>query len=266
MGGWHETSVQEAPPLLSPSDVAKVTTLIPGGERVVRPGDLVKLRAWRTYSRKGQAPVLRPPVDLWVWTGKPTDPGNDELPYYSWGWLGAASLQNALVGRTDGERFALGRPLLNPGSLVWAPKSVFAAFTMKDFVLLQKDNIAIVSYPEVMLAGDFQSVLTSEIEILAICPARLYRRTATLTQWGHILNVMDMNYSQSRRGTLRWSALEGDCDPPEGKKRFEIGPIYWHQYATPGRLYDWVNSYKRLRPPEKFPHEYPKRERESSLY
>lgn len=258
MGEWYEAGVAEAPPLLSPTHVAQITTLVPGSGRTVRAGDLVKLRAWTQHKYKEQAPTSSPPVDLWVWTGRLAEADSKEVPHYSWGWLGAASLRNGLIGRTQGERFALDVPAR--GSSEWAPKFGFAAASARAFTLVNRYNMSTLDYPDVTLAKDHQGKLTSEIEIVAACPAQLYRRVATLTQWGYVLNVMDGNFQSSRRGILRWSALEGECGPPDGKVRFEIGPIYFHRYDTPGRLFSWSDSYRRLRPPDKFPHEYVIRE------
>lgn len=65
------------------------------------------------------------------------------------------------------------------------------------------------TWPQLSLEDDAVTTTSARIEILEIChDARLYRRTATLTQYGVLFGWGDdRGHQTERQGTLGWRAL-----------------------------------------------------------
>jgi hypothetical protein len=79
-------------------------------------------------------------------------------------------------------------------------------------------------WPELALRSEGGGNPSARIEILEICPAaKLYRRTATLTQVGALLNVGESKYASQRSGTLGWTAIDAQCPEPDGTFIFRQG-------------------------------------------
>lgn len=98
---------------------------------------------------------------------------------------------------------------------------------------------------------------SAQVEILEICPAaKVYRRTATMTQVGIVLGISDRKYPIVRTGTLGWTAIDAHCPAPDGHVRFEAGPFYYVNGLDPDLLTNWSLSYRELRPPAKHPQEW----------
>jgi hypothetical protein len=101
-------------------------------------------------------------------------------------------------------------------------------------------------YLELSSLGDARRA-SAEMEILNICDAKLFRRTATLIQKGMIVTFGDAKYAFNRKGTLGWSAIDAQCPGPEGHVRFQAEPFYHYQTtANSNALADWESSYIRL--------------------
>jgi hypothetical protein len=113
-------------------------------------------------------------------------------------------------------------------------------------------------WPALALRSEYGGNPSAQIEILEICPAaKLYRRTATLTQVGVIVTTGDLKYAKNRKGTLGWTAIDAQCPAPDGQVRFQAGPFYYSDVMDdPQPLADWSGSYGHLRPPEKYPEEW----------
>jgi hypothetical protein len=99
-----------------------------------------------------------------------------------------------------------------------------------------------LKWPGLKLRDDGMGSSSAQIEILAVCKARLYRRTATLTQRGLVVTSGDAKYGNSRKGTLGWTAIDAQCPAPDAK--------------DPWLLADWSSSYLRLRAPAEHPEEW----------
>jgi hypothetical protein len=78
-----------------------------------------------------------------------------------------------------------------------------------------------------------------------------------LNQTGAISATGDAHYASARSGTLGWTAIEAQCPAPDGKVRFQAGPLY-HTGESESRtwLADWSSSYLRVRPPRRHPEEW----------
>jgi hypothetical protein len=112
-------------------------------------------------------------------------------------------------------------------------------------------------WPALSLAGSGMIEGAAQIEIINICKARLFRRTATLDQRGFVWSSGDAGYPTERKGTLGSTAIDAQCPGPDGHIRFQAGPFYPGGGASDrSRLADWGGSYVRLRPPEKYPQEW----------
>jgi hypothetical protein len=97
----------------------------------------------------------------------------------------------------------------------------------------------------------------AQIEILAICKARLLRRTASLSQFGIVFATGDTRYASARKGTLGWTVIEAQCPAPDGQFRIQAGPFHHTGDSLDGTwLADWSSSYVRLRPAAQHPEEW----------
>jgi hypothetical protein len=256
MGQWQQVG-SPRPPLVGDDHGTSIEELTSGTGPRVRPGDVVKVKVNIQVrpSPYERALTKERPATLWLWTGREPE-ARDYTSISSWGDLGSPRVRAALVGRTVGTRLSY-----TPGGK-WTeqlPLRGFAAlphFTLSDNGTLQKPR----SWPEVDLSNrgvwldpEARGV---EIEILQACEGSLFRRSATMRQEGTILNMFEMSYVSKREGVLRWSALEGHCRQANEKVRFEIGPLYYVRGREPRMLFNWSDSYRRMRPPEDFPGEY----------
>jgi hypothetical protein len=198
--------------------------------------------------------LTRHPKVLWVWTGRePAGSGDYYADVMSWGNLGAARVRRALIGHRLGETIEIRAE---------EPFEEFDALPVRG-LSLQPSRMSTLfpnhgnPWPHVVVANYSRSEPTwSTFEILKVCRGHLYRRTAQVTQWGQVANQGDMNYANSRRGTLHWNAVEGDCGSGQEKVRMETGPLYFARYEDAHRLYNWTDTYSKYRPREKYPQDY----------
>jgi hypothetical protein len=110
-------------------------------------------------------------------------------------------------------------------------------------------------WPRVDLARAAGEAGDAELEVLDACPARLLQRTATLRQWGYVVELSAARVAPRREGTLHW--LEFDAACAEGARRLRVGPLYDERGSVGGQgLYGWEASYVALRPPARFPAEW----------
>jgi hypothetical protein len=102
------------------------------------------------------------------------------------------------------------------------------------------------------LAGETSD---AAIEVLDACAARLLQRSATLRQWGYVVELSAAQIAPRREGTLHWLAFEAAC--ADGTRRLQVGPLYDARGTLRGQgLYGWEESYVALRPPQRFPEEW----------
>jgi len=262
MGDWQEAGSQQAPvPRLAGSAV--LIPLESGVGPAVEPGDLVQVKVTvlanamraRKEQRIGDDNIrdrTQSTATVWLYAGR--EPGvRDYENMEAWGNLGSARIRRVLIGHTLGERFRVDSSNDAEGYMD-IPMHGFSVLGLTSRSLWPQESNPWPSLKIVQRRGS--RVISAEMEIVRICRGRLYRRSGEMTQWGIVPNWGEMNYKTSRKGTLRWSAIEGDCPPPTGKVRFEIGPLYMHPPRQAGMLYNWQGSYRRARPPAKFPHEY----------
>jgi hypothetical protein len=219
-----------------------ITTLAPGGGREVLPGDLVRLRV--VTSNGGEREVV-------VWTGSRTVA--DALPV-----LGADGLRAALVGRRVGERFTIGTAQAAQ-EVSWLP--MHGAMSTLDFPGLSsafaEDGVRLRAreWPRVDLSSTDSEPSDVQIEVLDACAARLLQRTATLRQWGYVVELSAERVAPRRSGTLHWLKFDAAC--AEGTRRLQVGPLYDQRASSRGQgLYGWEGSYVALRPPERFSEEW----------
>jgi hypothetical protein len=236
---WREVGTATAP---STDARYRITTLAPGGEREVLPGDLVQLRV--VLSNGSERDVV-------VWTGSRAEADPPLV-------LGADGLRAALIGRRVGERFAI-----DPGAVAEEATSLpmYGAMSTLDFPGLSwtyaEDGVRIRAreWPRVDLASADGEPSDVQIEVLDACPARLLQRTATLRQWGYVVELSVGSVAPRRSGALHWLRFDAAC--AEGARRLQVGPLYDERASLRGQgLYGWEASYVALRPPERFPEEW----------
>lgn len=259
--------IQESITVLAPEQVGKsqapvpeipgdldITRLSPGSGRVVAPGDLVRVRitpqgqAIAKYFSKVESD---PPWDAWLWVGKL------EKDFGHWGNFGSANLRAALIGRGVQERFRVqlgdrAEKYLRI-SLDGAEPSTTLHPTARNYSPTER---RLKEWP--ILAVSKHGSL--DIEILNACPARVYHRMGLLKRIGKAYDMKRAKTVNHAEAQVGWTILEGDCDGPTGKVSIEVGPMginFAIPYAVePPILQDWFHTYARMRPPEKYPHEY----------
>jgi hypothetical protein len=261
MGDWHEVG-QPLPPIPHEHGSFIVTTTVPGDGPVVAAGDLVKARAVVTTVDLGGNRVNPSPTVVWVWTGREpeVDSQHATADYYTFGSLGGERVRAALIGRKLHEQFEIHLEegaALNTGNLPVHGIMDDPLSRLRIGVFIHGQLTGPLEWPELALRSEGGGNPSAQIEILEICPAaKLYRRTATLTQDGTRITVGDLKYDEHRKGTLGWTALDAQCPGPDGHIHIQAGPFYFFDIFTPGVLAAWSASYVRLRPPEQHPEEW----------
>ena len=259
MGQWQEAGLRE-PPSPESKDESSVEDMAVGHGPIVRAGDLVQIKvrvavAPSHYQARSITNERREPAILWLWTGKEPDL-REHSSLSAWGDLGSPRVRKALVGRAVGAR------ILFAPDKKWIEAVPLKGFAVQDaYKLIDNGTLEKPKLWRHVELADRRAWLDPEargleIEILQTCEGRLLRRTALMRQSGTIFNIFEMSYRSKREGTLRWSALEGTCASPVSKVRFEIGPLYYYRGRADHDLYNWEDSYRRMRPPAKYPHEY----------
>ncbi len=234
------------------ASVLAAETTQPGNGRTIGVGDLVSARLHVTVPDK-PAMELPPQADIvWLWVG--SDPPAEGAEGAAFGFLGSQELRTALVGRKLHEKFTLKTPGLQDAT-VSVPSRGFMVFMSQQPLLT--DGTATVSpvWPAIDIDGRVAGTQV-EIEILQICEAKLFHRTAYLQQWGVVFGWGDFKPPSVRAGTLGWSKLEARCPPPAGDLTLQVGPLYSGGQRNAGSLYEWRDSYRRLRPPGFFHEEW----------
>jgi hypothetical protein len=239
-----------------------VTTLVSGEEPVVRAGDLVKAKLTvTTVGHDGSTRNNLPPQVIWVWTGRAPQPETG-ADFGTYGMLGGEQPRATLIDRHLHEQFQIVlREGLSPEiaigtlpvrGLIDSPWS-----RLRTTAFVHGQSVGPRAWPDVALRRMGEGKPSAQIEILAICPgARLYRRTATLTQDSIVVTTGDIHYPRHRQGTLGWSALDAQCPAPDGHVRFQAGPFHHSDLQSPTLLYDWSGSYVRLSPADQHPEEW----------
>jgi hypothetical protein len=260
MGQWQEVGQAESPAGEQSSFV--VTTLVPGDGPVVRPGDLVKAKLTvTTVDSHGSTRNNPPPQIIWVWTGRAPQPETG-ADFGTYGMLGGEQPRATLIDRHLHEQFQIVlregiSPEVGIGTLPERGLIDYKFSRLRTTALVHGVWVGPLEWPEVALRRMGEGRPSARIEILEICPAaRLYRRTATLTQDGIVVTTGDINYPRHRQGTLGWSALDAQCPAPDGHVRFQAGPFHLSDLQSPTLLYDWSDSYVRLRPADQHPEEW----------
>ena len=245
MGKWQQVGIREAPISALRGD-ARIELLEAGTGRTVEAGDLVKIRVTVTQ-RVNQDVTKFDPVVAWLWTGREPEPRTFES-LSQWGDLGSARIRKTLIGRRIGDRFRFALSAGAKGEEIIAKNG----FAVADAYAPHEHGQPIGSYkwPRFVVGRPPYewSEVHSEVELLNACAGSLYKRTAVLRQRGTIFNIFEMAYNSEREGTLRWSALEANCPAPDGKVRLEVGPLYYTLGREGRMLFNWSDSYRRLRP------------------
>jgi len=215
-----------------------ITPLSSGHGPTVQAGDLVRVRVYSQKRGLTTREMFAPdPVrfEAWLWTGR--GPNDDpDTPVGDWAYLGATPVRTSLIGKAVGERFRIGLPEGTRRATFSIPVYGLTTGNRNEYSIGRYSER---QWPFVDLPEDENGHSWGDIEILERCDGRLLRRTATLTQWGPVLNMFDSYYPTSRLGVLGWTALEASCAPPRGKVRFEVGPLYDQVH----QLLDWDVSY-----------------------
>lgn len=266
MGDWREVG-QAEPPMPPAKETFVATTLDPGEGLPVQAGDLVKAVVTVTRvskTRNGASYTNKlPPQAVWVWTGR--EPPAEPPPgwdFGTFGMMGDPHSRAIFIGRRLHEQLELQGAPGYQGNWAVLPARVFIdyRFSRMHGASSAGHHFENSTWPELALGDNAVVTTSARIEILEICRgAKLYRRTATLTQYGLIFGWGDDSGHQNKRhGTLGWSALEAKCPEPDGRIRFQAGPFYdsESQNRNGARLDDWQGSYETLRPPDKHPEEW----------
>jgi hypothetical protein len=256
MGDWREGGSAE-PPILRMKGEPIVNPIAAGQGEPARAGDLVKVSVIVTSPpvNEHHAPLPRQAHVVWVWTGR--DEGNSWL----WGHPGIESVRRTLIGRQPGERFELAYGPDAEG-VVLLPLQGLMEPELESFQLNAVRHLHDGQYyrarrwPALDLRPAGYGPARAEIEILTICPAKRFYRTAVMKQRGYVPPMGDMAYNASREGVLHWSAIEASCPAPVGTVRFEAGPFYFPKPGDPGSLMNWRDSYVGKRPPPDNPAEW----------
>ena len=245
MGEWRQVGIRQAPISALRGD-ARIELLEAGTGRTVEAGDLVKIRVTVTQ-RVNQDVTKFDPVVAWLWTGREPEPRTFES-VSQWGDLGSARIRQALIARRIGDRFQFALSAGAKGEEILAKNGFAAADAYAPYE--RGEPIGSYKWPRFVVGRPPYewSEVHSEVEVLNACPGSLYRRTAVLRQRGAIFNMFEMSYRSEREGTLRWSALEASCPGPDNKVRLEVGPLYYLRGREARMLFNWSDSYHRLRP------------------
>jgi hypothetical protein len=264
VGEWQEVG-QAQPPAPRETGAFIVTTNVEGDGPEVGAGDLVKAKVLVTtpYGYDVGYTITRDPKIIWVWTGRAPQVGEDQLltDLYTFGYLGDERIRLTFIGRRPHEQFEIH---LQPGAqssteeiplraIIDNPRSqlrVEGEIGGKFAVPLEWPGFYL-SDPDKLMGSS-----SAQIEVLAVCKARLYRRTAILTQRGLVATSGDVKYGNSRKGTLGWTAIDAQCPAPDGHIRLQAGPFYYFDAKDPWLLADWSSSYLRLRAPAEHPEEW----------
>jgi hypothetical protein len=260
MGKWQEVGVAEAPQLTGKGEF-EITTLVPGDGRPAKAGDLVKAEVLVTTPRaNGAARPQAVPRTIWIWLGSVKPPPPDLVQKDTFGSLGTPRLRRAFIGRQLHERF---RMQLTPGADSSYDSLPVNGIIGTHWAMLSKiwsvdgRRLQPREWPSLSLRnlGDGES--SAEVAVLAICDAKVFRRTAILRQKGAMPAWGEFHYDFNREGTIGWTAIDAQCPAPDGHVRFEAGPFYHSPLGSDGtRLADWGTTYLRKRPAKKHPEEW----------
>jgi len=252
IGSWHKAGSSQIPPSSDDMKI-EVTPVRSGSGPRVQAGDLVKLSVVVTTDSQnlGRQVRMASPKTVWLWTGTEPNP-QTFVEEGKWGSLGSFVIRRALVGKNVGDQFKIRISEISRFSRAYIPVYGFYNRYGGNSTLVDGDQYPSLSVAE--RAPSFER--TSELEIVATCPGELYRRTADVTQWGLWPGWGGTKTRTFRKGTLRWSALSARCPPPDGNVPFEVGPLYVGAPHDDSHLQNWQMTYRRARPPEKFPNEY----------
>lgn len=263
MGDWKEVGTAEAPEVTGIGEF-QVTTLAPGEGRYAKAGDLVKAEVlvttprWRWAGAASPRPGL--PRTIWVWLGREAGAQPTAAEMETFGYPGAPRPRRAFIGRQLHERF---RMQLTPGA-----DSSYDPLPVNGVIGLRQSSLATVAFvdhhelqprewPALNLREEGDGESSAEVTVLAICDARVLRRTAILRQKGLVPGGGDIQFDFNRKGTIGWTAIDAQCPAPDGHVRFEAGPFYHTPLGSDGtRLADWSATYVRKRPAERYPEEW----------
>ncbi|MFL6601276.1 MAG: hypothetical protein ACJ8R9_08075 [Steroidobacteraceae bacterium] len=179
----------------------------------------------------------------------------------TFGDLGTDRARASFIGRRLHERFEIH---LEPGSADFGDRLPLRGVSEQQFSGLKVGGAEIagkpvtrLKWPELPLATAMMNRPAAQVEILAICKARLLWRTAKLSQFGVVLATGDARYASAREGILGWTAIEAQCSAPDGKIRIQAGPFHHTGYIPHQTLLaDWSSSYVKVRPPGRHPEEW----------
>jgi hypothetical protein len=256
MGEWQEVGLRE-PPLAPEPGSFVVTTTAPGEGAGVSAGDLVKARVVvTTVDMFGRTSYNPKPQDVWVWTGR--EPQRSAPNLYKFGSLGSAKARAALIGRHLHEQFEM-----HMESSATAPGQqlplrgiiVHPQLLPKVAAKIDGEWTGPLEWPALDLTPHAGNP-SAQVEILQVCSARLYQRTATLRQAGMIFASGDLHYGSWRKGTLGWTAIDAQCPGPDGHVRLQAGPLYDFNARDPEVLADWGASYEGIRPAQRHREEW----------
>ncbi len=257
VGPWQEVGTRQLPELFT--NQFAVETTQPGTGRTVNAGDLVEARLQMISSGAREQASLPDTSSriMWLWVGRePKADTSEGRQHAEFGMLGSPNLRAAFVGRRLHEKFTL---KLWPGQRLraWVPAHAFLVYLSQQPQIISNSVEFSALWPDINLDGLMQSPgAIAEVEVLQACEATLSHRTAYLQQWGAIFGWGDFRPPSVRAGTLGWSKIDARCPPPDGDVTLQVGPLYSSERTYVGQLYEWRDSYRRLRPPGFFREEW----------
>jgi hypothetical protein len=244
---WEQAGL-DAAPVSNIRGEARIVQISEGTGPEIRAGDLVRIRV--TVIVSGYLAHQSAPAIAWVWTGREPESRDDRMRS-AWGDMGSPRFRKSLIGRRVGEHFMyeLGD---SDGGQDSIPLHGFEASNSYALTDTNGRPTGMRKWPRVVVGERLAARATgARVEVLAACEARLFRRIAVMRQRGTIINMFEMYYGSEREGTLRWSALEANCGPPLGKVRLEVGPLFYYRGREDYSLFNWSDSYRRLRPDDR---------------
>jgi hypothetical protein len=256
VGEWEEVGKPVAPePAPKNPYVVEVTEA--GAGPLVSAGDLVKAHLTILTARRGP-----PSLDVWVWVGHEpvVDPRASGRTSGNFASPGTPRFRRALIGRQLNEKFDLrGVPerLANDEVPPHALTSGNLPYNRLAEVIVDGQLMNSPEWPSVEIPlPQGEPEVVARVQILEICKAKLFQRTALMRQWGVIFGFVDVDPDFSRHGYLGWSKIDAQCAGARGDFTVQAGPFYKQEPGDASALFAWDLSYASLRPPSKFPEEW----------
>jgi hypothetical protein len=257
VGEWEAVGKPVAPQP-APKNPYVVEVIEAGAGPVVSAGDLVKAHLTILTARNG-GPTSQ---DVWVWVGHEpvVDPEASGRTSGEFSSLGTPRFRRALIGRQLNEKFDLrgvSERLANDEVPLHVLRSGNLPYNRLTEVIVDGQLMNSPEWPSVEIPlPQGEPEVVARVQILEVCKAKLFRRTALVRQWGIMFGFADVDPDFSRHGYLGWSKIDAQCPGARGHFTVQAGPFYKQEPGDASALFSWARSYTSLRRPPKFPEEW----------